>query len=225
MSYEFKRITLLAGHYGSGKTNIAVNMAFELKNRVDRVTVADLDIVNPYFRTKDSQKDFEEAGIHFISSEYANSNLDIPALPQELYSVTDDRNSYAVMDIGGDDRGALALGRYAPAIKEENNYEMLLVVNRFRPLTPDAKSVVEVMREIEVAGKIPFTGIINNSNLGKETTAEDVLSSVDFANEVSAVTGLPLRMTTVADRLYPELEGRIGNLFPLKLQNTINSII
>lgn len=225
MSYEFKRVTLLAGHYGSGKTNIAVNMAFELKNRVDKVTVADLDIVNPYFRTKDSQKDFEEAGIRFISSEYANSNLDIPALPQELYSVTDDRSSYAVMDIGGDDRGALALGRYAPSIKEENNYEMLLVINKFRPLTPNAKSVLEVMREIEIAGKIPFTGIINNSNLGKETSAEDVLSSLEFANEVSLLTGLPLRMTTVADRLYPELEGKIENLFPLKLQNTISSII
>lgn len=225
MSYQFKRVTLLAGHYGSGKTNIAVNMAFELKKRVDRVTVADLDIVNPYFRTKDSQKDFENAGIRFISSQYANTNLDIPALPTELYSVTDDKSSYAIMDIGGDDRGALALGRYAPAIKEENNYEMLLVINKFRPLTPDAKSVIEVMKEIEIACKIPFTGIVNNSNLGKETTAEDVLSSLSFADEVSSLTGLPVRFTSVADRLYSQLEGKIENLFPLKLQNTINSII
>ena len=225
MSYQFKRVTLLAGHYGSGKTNIAVNMAFELKNRVEKVTVADLDIVNPYFRTKDSQKDFENAGIRFISSQYANTNLDIPALPTELYSVTDDKSSYAIMDIGGDDRGALALGRYAPAIKEENNYEMLLVINKFRPLTPDAKSVIEVMREIEIAGKIPFTGIVNNSNLGKETTAEDILSSLSFADEVSSLTGLPVRFTSVADRLYSQLEGKIENLFPLKLQNTINSII
>lgn len=225
MSYQFKRVTLLAGHYGSGKTNIAVNMAFELKKRATKVTVADLDIVNPYFRTKDSQKDFENAGIRFISSQYANTNLDIPALPTELYSVTDDRSSYAIMDIGGDDRGALALGRYAPAIKEENNYEMLLVINKFRPLTPDAKSVIEVMKEIEIAGKIPFTGIVNNSNLGKETTAEDVLSSLSFADEVSSLTGLPVRFTSVADRLYSQLEGKIENLFPLKLQNTINSII
>lgn len=225
MSYQFKRVTLLAGHYGSGKTNIAVNMAFELKKRVDKVTVADLDIVNPYFRTKDSQKDFENAGIRFISSQYANTNLDIPALPTELYSVTDDKSSYAIMDIGGDDRGALALGRYAPAIKEENNYEMLLVINKFRPLTPDAKSVIEVMKEIEIAGKIPFTGIVNNSNLGKETTADDVLSSLSFADEVSSLTGLPVRFTSVTDRLYSQLEGKIENLFPLKLQNTINSII
>ena len=225
MSYQFKRVTLLAGHYGSGKTNIAVNMAFELKKSVDKVTVADLDIVNPYFRTKDSQKDFENAGIRFISSQYANTNLDIPALPTELYSVTDDKSSYAIMDIGGDDRGALALGRYAPAIKEENNYEMLLVINKFRPLTPDAKSVIEVMKEIEIAGKIPFTGIVNNSNLGKETTAEDVLSSLSFADEVSSLTGMPVRFTSVADRLYSQLEGKIENLFSLKLQNTINSII
>ena len=222
---DHKRLTLFAGHYGSGKTNIAVNYALWLAGEGKRVCIADLDIVNPYFRTKDSQKDFENAGIRFISSQYANTNLDIPALPTELYSVTDDKSSYAIMDIGGDDRGALALGRYAPAIKEENNYEMLLVINKFRPLTPDAKSVIEVMREIEIAGKIPFTGIVNNSNLGKETTAEDILSSLSFADEVSSLTGLPVRFTSVADRLYSQLEGKIENLFPLKLQNTINSII
>lgn len=225
MSYEFKRVTLLAGHYGSGKTNIAVNLAFELRKRVERVTVADLDIVNPYFRTKDSEKDFEKADIRFISSKYANSNLDVPALPTELYSVTDDKSSFAVMDIGGDDRGALALGRYSPSLREENDYDMLLVINKFRPLTPDAKSVLEVMREIEIAGKLPFTGIVNNSNVGRETTAEDVLSSVSFANEVSRLTGLPVRFTSVDERLYSELSGKIENLFPLKLQNTISSII
>ena len=125
------------------------------------------------------------------------------------------------MDIGGDDRGALVLGRIAPAILEENSYEMLLVINRYRPLTPDAPSTVEVMREIEMAGGIRFTGIVNNSNLGELTGEEEVLSSLSYAEEVSALTGLPVVMTTVKDTLYPALRERIPNLFPLRLQGKI----
>lgn len=215
---EYKRVTLLCGHYGSGKTNIAVNMALDLKKRYDSVAVADLDIVNPYFRTKDSAKDFEENGIRLIVSEYANSNLDIPALPQDMYAITDDKSLHVIIDVGGDDRGALALGRIAPALIEENDYEMLLVVNKFRPLTPDAASTIEVMREIEAAGGIRFTGIANNSNLGDETTAGEVLASVQYADEVSKITELPVVITTVKEDLYNELSGKIENLFPMKLQ-------
>ena len=166
-----KRLTLFCGHYGSGKTNIALNYALQLKQQGGAVTVADLDIVNPYFRTKDSRTELEEAGIRLICSEYANTNVDIPALPPELYSITDDQNHRVVLDIGGDDRGALVLGRLAPAILQEDSYEMLMVINRYRPLTPDAASTVEVMREIETAGGIRFTGLVNNSNLGEATDA------------------------------------------------------
>lgn len=214
-------MTLLSGHYGSGKTNIAVNIALELKKHRDNVAIADLDIVNPYFRTKDSQTELENAGIRFICSEYANTNLDIPALPQQMYSITDDQTLTAVMDIGGDDRGALALGRYTPALIEENNYDMLLVVNRFRPLTPDAESTVEIMREIEAAGGLPFTGIINNSNLGDETTPENVLSSVEYAEKISSLTGLPVKMTTVRAEIYNQLTDKVSDLFPLTLQPKI----
>lgn len=218
---HYKRVTLLSGHYGSGKTNIAVNIALELKKHRDNVAIADLDIVNPYFRTKDSQTELENAGIRFICSEYANTNLDIPALPQQMYSITDDQTLTAVMDIGGDDRGALALGRYTPALIEENNYDMLLVVNRFRPLTPDAESTVEIMREIEAAGGLPFTGIINNSNLGDETTPENVLSSVEYAEKISSLTGLPVKMTTVRAEIYNQLTDKVPDLFPLTLQPKI----
>ncbi|MBQ3879688.1 MAG: hypothetical protein II727_05250 [Oscillospiraceae bacterium] len=214
---NYKRVTLLSGHYGSGKTNIAVNLAFAIKKQFDKVAIADIDIVNPYFRTKDSIDELTKAGIRLICSPYANSNLDIPALPQDIYSITDDRSTMAIVDIGGDDRGALALGRWAPGILEENDYEMLLVVNRFRPLTPDAASTVEVMREIEQAGGIPFTGVVNNSNLGTETTAQNVLSSVSYAQSVCALAGLPLVMTSIDARLYPELEGRIPDLFPMNI--------
>lgn len=215
---EYKRVTLLCGHYGSGKTNIAVNMAFELKRRYENVAVADLDIVNPYFRTKDSAEEFRKNGIRLIVSEYANSNLDIPALPQDMYAITDDKSLRVVIDVGGDDRGALALGRIAPKLTEENDYEMLLVINKYRPLTPDAASTFEVMQEIETAGGMRFTGIINNSNLGAETSADGVLASVEYAAEVSRVTGLPLIATSVEERLYAELSGKIENLFPMKLQ-------
>lgn len=218
MSYKYKRITLLSGHYGSGKTNIAVNMALDLKKQYDKVAVADLDIVNPYFRTKDSMEDFKQNGIRLIVSEYANSNLDIPALPDDMYAITDDRQLKTIIDVGGDDRGALALGRIAPQIIKENDYDMIMVINRFRPLTPDAESTLEVMREIELAGGIKFTGLINNSNLGAQTEKEDILSSVKYANEVSALSGLPVVLTTVEERLYNNLSGEIENLFSLKLQ-------
>lgn len=219
---NYKRITLLCGHYGSGKTNVALNMAYQISEKHNEVAIADLDIVNPYFRTKDSAEELEKKGIKLIVSEYAGTNVDIPALPAEMYSLTDNKSIKAVIDVGGDDRGALALGRISPSIKEENDYEMLLVINKFRPLTPDAESTVEVMCEIEQAGGLKFTGIVNNSNLGELTTLEDVLESVEYANNVAKLTGLPIKCTTVKQELYTELEGKIENLLPLKLQAKIN---
>ena len=219
---EYKRITMLCGHYGSGKTNIALNMAYRLKETKENVAIADLDIVNPYFRTKDSEAELKEKGIRLIASEYAGTNVDIPALPQDMYSLTDDKNVYAVIDVGGDDRGALALGRIMPSIKAEDNYEIFLVINKYRPLTPDVESTLEVMAEIETAGSFKFTGVINNSNLGVLTTAEDVLSSTEYAESVAKATGLPLAYTSVNETLYNELEGKIDNLLPLKLQKKIN---
>lgn len=219
---ESKRITLFAGHYGSGKTNIAVNYALKLREDGKPVVIADLDIVNPYFRTKDSEKELSEAGIRLISSEFASSNVDLPALPQDVYSIVDNNTEYAVMDIGGDDRGAYALGRYADSIKKENNYEMFMVINMYRPLTRDVESTLEVMNEIEAACSMKFTAIVNNSNIGVETTAEDVLDSLSYAQKVSELTGLPIRLTTVDEKLYNNLYGQVENLMPLRLQEKIN---
>ena len=221
MEYTFKRITLLAGHYGSGKTNITVHLAMRLRRERERVAVADLDIVNPYFRTKDSQRDLEQAGIRFICSEYANSNLDIPALPQTLYAITDDRDLSCILDIGGDDRGALALGRLAPDILAENDYDMLFVVNFYRPLTTTADDALEVMREIETAGGIPFTGIVHNSNLGDETTPETLLAAVPRAEALSEKSELPIVATAVRRELENELQDKISPLWGLDLQAKI----
>lgn len=212
-----KRITLFAGHYGSGKTTLAVNWALHLRRSHPRVAIADIDIVNPYFRTKDSAAELEAAGIRLISSAYANSNVDLPALPAGLYAMVDDRSTYMVADIGGDDRGALALGRYADRILAENDYEMLLVINRFRPLTRDGGSTVAVMHEIEQAAGLRFTAIANGSNLGAETTPEDVLGSVAYAEEIAAETGLPVKLTAAAEPIAAALAGRIDNLFPVRL--------
>ena len=216
---KFKRLTLMAGHYGSGKTNIAVNLAMMLKKSGEDVVIADLDIVNPYYRTKDSEDELRAAGIPLISSEYANSNVDVPALPQELYSIVDVRSRHAIVDIGGDDRGALALGRYTPFILEENDYDMLLVINKYRPLTPDTASTLEVMREIEAAGGLPFTGIVNNSNLGRETTPEDVIASDAYAKDIAAATGLPIRMTTVKAEIAGAVAEVLPDVVPLHLQD------
>ena len=216
-----KRITLLCGHYGSGKTNVAVNMALMLKKQYEKVTVADLDIVNPYFRTKDSSQIFNDAGIKLICSEFANSNVDIPALPQEMYSITDDTSHRVLIDVGGDDRGALALGRLVPAIIKENDYEMLMVINKYRPLTRNVADTLEVMGEIEFACGIKFTGLVNNSNLGEETTADDVLNSLEYANGVSKATGLALIATTFKESLNSELCEKVPMPLALTLQDKI----
>ena len=218
---EYKHITLLCGHYGSGKTNVAVNMAFDLKSRYENTAIADLDIVNPYFRTRDSEKELEDAGIRVICSKYAGTNLDAPALPPEMYSITENREMKTIIDVGGDDRGALALGRLSAAIVAESDYEMLMVINCHRPLTRDAESTLEVMREIEAACRIPFTGLVNNSNIGRETTAEIILASTAYAEDVSRATGLPVVFTSVREDLEKELSDKIPNIFPLKLQKSI----
>ena len=214
---EHKRLTLFAGHYGSGKTNIAVNYAIAMAKEGKQVCIADLDIVNPYFRTADSAKDLEKAGVTLISPQFANSNVDLPALPAEAYRLVQDKSIYGVMDIGGDDRGAYALGRYVPAIKEENDYRMIFVANCCRPLTPTAEEALEVMREIETACGLQFTDIINNSNLGPETTAETVMASIPYIQKLSELSGLPVFATTAEAAVAQKLAD-MENVFPLQLQ-------
>ena len=213
-----KRITLFAGHYGSGKTNIAVNYAFHLKKSGYPTVVADLDIVNPYFRTKDSEEELKAQGIDLICSEFANTNLDIPSLPQTMYRVVHDKSYYAVMDIGGDDAGAVALGRFSEAIASEDNYEMLFVLNFFRPLTRTAEEAYTVLKEIEFASKLKFTGVVNNSNLGELTTAEDVASTFSEAERFCEMSGLPLKFVSAEKSVSEKLVGKSEKLFPLELQ-------
>lgn len=213
-----KRLTLFAGHYGSGKTNIAVNYAILLAKEGKKVCIGDLDIVNPYFRTKDSAKELEQAGVELISPQFANSNVDLPALPAEAYRLVEDKSIYGIMDIGGDDRGAYALGRYVPAIKAENDYRMVFVANCYRPLTRTPEEALEVMREIEAACGLAFTDIINNSNLGPETTPDTVLSSIDYMEKLSELSGLPIFAHTAESYVAEQLTGKLNPVIPLRLQ-------
>jgi energy-coupling factor transporter ATP-binding protein EcfA2 len=209
---DLSRIILLAGHYGSGKTTIAVNIALELKKKRERVTLCDLDIVNPYFRSAGSRSVLENAGVRLISSSIAGSSLESPGFPPEAASVFDDGDVSAVIDVGGDDRGALALGRYAGKLGE--NADKLFVINMYRPLSSAAKDAAVICREIETAGRFRFSGIINNSNLGTDTTEKDVSASAGYAGEVSEILGLPIVATCAADWLdMPGAKLRLINIF------------
>ncbi len=199
-----KRLSMFCGHFGSGKTNVAINYARRLKSLGRRVIIADLDIVNPYFRTKDSEKELEAEGIEVLSIPYANTNVDLPAVPSEAYTLFTDRTRSAVLDIGGDDRGAYVLGRFLPLIEEEAEYGLYYVVNFYRYLTVTPEEALSVMREIEAACRLKCTAIINNSNLGRITMIEDVERTAGAAERLCELAGLPLAATTVNEKLACE---------------------
>lgn len=213
-----RRITLFVGHYGSGKTNLAVNYAAHLSGQGNRVVLADMDIVNPYFRSKDSEQELEQMGVRVLSSPYANTNLDAPAMPSSFYGIFEHRDALAVLDVGGDDRGAVALGRYVPMIREENDYEMIFVANAYRALTPTPEDALEVLREIEQACKLDVTAIANNSHLGEFTDASTLLDSQAYVSRLCELSGLPLVMTAAEQGVAEQLKGKIPDLFPIKLQ-------
>lgn len=192
---NLKKLTIITGHYGSGKTNVSVNLALEAARQGKKCTVVDLDIVNPYFRTADFEALFAEHGITLKAPLYANSNLDIPALNISIKSILDESDC-VIIDVGGDDEGAKALGRYAKVITECDDREMLYVINKCRYLTKEPEEALGLMREIEEAGGIKCTGIINNTNLGYETDESIILGSLDYAREVADSAGLPIALTT-----------------------------
>ena len=194
-----KKITIVTGHYGSGKTNFSVNLAVRAAQEGADAAIIDLDIVNPYFRTADFRQLFEEKGIKLIAPDFANSNLDIPSIQFDVVqlAMNEDR---LIIDVGGDDAGAFALGRYAADLAQfADEIEMLCVINQRRTLTATADDAVSLMYEIETAARMKHTGIVNNTNLGCETTLDIIDSSRSFADEVCRRTGLPLVYT-----VYPE---------------------
>ncbi len=187
------RLLIVCGHYGSGKTNIAVNLALKCADHAQGkpVCVVDMDTVNPYFRSADSKNLLSDKGIRLIASEFANSNVDIPTLPAEVYSVFPilECGGYVVLDVGGDAVGSAALGFIGDRIRE-TGYEMLFVCNKYRPLTETPEDCMEIMDEIEKASGLKCTYLINNSNTGHETTADDINNSIEYQKAIQALSGL-----------------------------------
>jgi MinD superfamily P-loop ATPase len=196
MNLNLKSIIVITGHYGSGKTNISANLALKLAE-TGSVSVVDLDIVNPYFRTADFKSLFADRQINLVASKYANSSLDVPALGFDIMGAVKD-SDYTIIDVGGDDEGAKALGRYRETLSK-HDLDMLYVVNKYRYHTQKPEEALELLGAIETVSGLKCTGIINNSHLCSETTAEIITASLPYANEIAEKAGVPLLFTCGLD--------------------------
>lgn len=210
-----ERITIICGHYGCGKTNLALNIAADLAKAGERVTLVDMDIVNPYFRSSDYQPLLQKLGIELLAPTYAHSNVDLPALPAEMASIFT-RSGRIIIDVGGDDAGATALGCFSRQLKE-TGYKMMYVVNKFRVLSGTPAETAELLGEIELASRLKADVIVNNSHIMELTQPEDVIASDAYAREAARLTGLPLAFTSVEKRLVPELEKSLSDIYPVEI--------
>ncbi len=207
-------IYVITGHYGSGKTEVAINLAKKLKNPV----IVDMDIVNPYFRTADAKEMLEALGIKVIAPEYVNTNVDVPSLPSDIFgALQGDRD--VILDVGGDDDGAIALGQYNKYF--EKGYEMYFVMNFLRPMTAEPEGVIEILRDIEFASRLKVTGLINNTNVRGDTTAKILTDSIKKAEAVSKETGISLiavsgtkDVLNNTDTNYPKMELELNLALP-----------
>lgn len=199
---DLGRIIVITGHYGSGKTNLAVNLAVDHAKAGEKVTIVDLDIVNPYFRTADLSELFDRHGIKLIAPQFANTNLDIPSLGFDMAAAANGCERL-IIDVGGDDSGAVALGQYSTVL---NNLgcSLYYVVNRYRYLTRTPEEAVELLRDIEQVSRIKAKGLINCSNLGSQTSADDVKVTADYAVQCAQAAGIPVAMTAAERSLGVE---------------------
>lgn len=187
----YKRINVFAGHFGSGKTEVAVNFALYLARKGKKTAIVDLDIVNPFFRTKDAQDALEQEGIKVISSLYANTNVDVPAVSPGVYSIFEDRSYHVVLDIGGDDLGAKAISRFREELLEEE-FALFFVVNPLRPFTDTAEKMSQMLEEVEHSARVRFTGIVNNTNLMQLTTKDDLLTGRAMVETFASNSQIPI---------------------------------
>ena len=174
-----KNIKIITGHYGSGKTNFSVNLAVKAAAEGKSAAIVDLDIVNPYFRTADFKDLFEKKGIRLIAPDFARSNLDIPSIQFDVVELATDEDCL-IIDVGGDDAGATALGVYSRQLADSEP-DVLYVINRYRSLTTTPEEAVEILREIESTARIRATALVNNSHLKQRTDAKVIEDSIPFA--------------------------------------------
>lgn len=211
------RISIVTGHYGTGKTEFAVNLALALAAQQDNVMIADLDIVNPYFRSRERKAELEKSGIRLISSSQEAAHADIPALPAELLGIFQNRSIRGVLDIGGDPVGARVLARFQPKIVSED-YELLFVVNANRPEVRTAESAIEYLRNIEKITGLECSGLVNNTHLCGETTEMEVRKGAALAQEISEITGIPVRCHVAVERLAESLSDLKEPVFPISIK-------
>lgn len=212
-----KRIRIIIGHYGSGKTEFSLNYALKLNELGKKVAIADLDVVNLYFRSREKASLLEEKGIKIIGASIKGNALDLPAISGEVLTPLQDKSYDTILDVGGDPAGARALGRYHEYFVE-GQYDMFFVLNANRPETGTVQKALEFIRQIEDTSRAKVTGIINNTHLLKSTTIEDVLKGYKLSLELSELTSIPLKYNVVLEELAPLLPNNlIGELFPIKL--------
>ena len=213
---EKSRITIFAGHNGSGKTLLSVNYALKLKAESgEKVIAVDMDTVKPYFRMIDAESELKNAGIRIIAPELVKSTVDLPTLPGEMRAIFDD-DAKCVLDVGGDDAGGIALGQYRDEL-EQCGYEMYLVVNPYRVFTRTPEAAMEILRDVEAASHLRFCGIIHNPNLGTETDGSLLAESVSFARRLSELSGLPITATAYLKTVTPPEGSVLGKPFPIDL--------
>ncbi|MDP4119618.1 MAG: ParA family protein [Bacillota bacterium] len=214
---NLQQFTIIYGHYGCGKTNFSINLALQAAKEHKQVILADLDIVNPYFRTHDYKEFLAKQGINVIAPRFAGTNLDVPSLPPEIVSVFSNRQNYVIIDVGGDDAGAKALSRFSEKINANPDVAVYYVINKYRNLTQTPQEASELLREIEAASRVRATAIVNNSHLQMYTNEETILQSLDFANETSKLLELPLIATTAPKKLQEQLSDKIKDLYPIDI--------
>ena len=211
------RLLIVTGHFGTGKTEFSVNLALALAREGEKVMMADLDIVNPYFRSRERREALEGAGVRLITSSQDSENADMPSLPAEILTVLEDRSYRGVLDIGGDPDGARVLARYQPKITAED-YQLLFVSNANRPEVRKADDAISYLRCIEEVTGLRCGGLVNNTHLCGETTAQEILRGAELAREISEKTGIPVLCHTAEERLIPELESLKEPIFPISIQ-------
>lgn len=217
MLLKDNRVRIIIGHYGSGKSEFSVNYAMKLAEIGRKVALADLDIVNMYFRSREKASEMEAAGIRVIGSQINAPAAGVPSVSAEVLTPLQDISYDAVLDIGGDKVGAMALGRYVDYFKD-GNYDMFFVLNANRAETQTVDKVMEYMIQIEDVSRAKVTGIVNNTHLLKSTTIEDVLKGNKLALEVSERTGIELKYNVVLEDLAKDLPKDLkGETFPIKM--------
>lgn len=210
------RVSIITGHYGTGKTELSVNLALALVAEGKRVMLADLDIVNPYFRSRERRPQLEAAGIQVISSSQACSDADVPALPAELLAILENRDIRGILDIGGDPVGARVLARFQPKIVQED-YQLIFVLNANRPEVREAEHAIAYLRSIEAVTGLTCSGIVNNTHLCGETTPAEIRKGAALAEAVSRQTGIPILCHTAEVRFADAVSDLREPVFPITI--------